>query len=42
MRDALVAAVGSGVLPESRLNEAATRMARLAGADVRSLTCASS
>jgi beta-N-acetylhexosaminidase len=40
MRDAIVAAVRSGVLPESRVNEAATRMARLAGADVRALTCA--
>jgi beta-N-acetylhexosaminidase len=40
MRDAIVAAVQSGVLPESRVNEAATRMARLAGADVRALTCA--
>jgi beta-N-acetylhexosaminidase len=42
MRDALVAAVRSGVLPESRLNEAATRMARLSGAEVRTLTCAAS
>jgi beta-N-acetylhexosaminidase len=40
MRDALVAAVKAGTLPESRLNEAATRMARLSGADARALTCA--
>lgn len=40
MRDALVAAVRSGRLPETRLNEAATRVARLAGADVTALTCA--
>jgi beta-N-acetylhexosaminidase len=42
MRDALVAAVRSGALPEARLNEAATRMARLAGADVTKLTCVTS
>ncbi len=42
MRDALVAAVTSGALPESRLNEAATRMARLSGADVHALTCSDS
>lgn len=41
MRDALVAAVASGRLPEARLDEAATRMARLSGADPRTLTCAS-
>jgi beta-N-acetylhexosaminidase len=40
MRDALVAAVRNGTLPESRLNEAATRMARLSGADAHALTCA--
>jgi beta-N-acetylhexosaminidase len=40
MRDALVAAVHNGTLPESRLNEAATRMARLSGADAHALTCA--
>jgi beta-N-acetylhexosaminidase len=40
MRDALVAAVRSGGLPESRLDEAATRMARLTKADARALTCA--
>jgi beta-N-acetylhexosaminidase len=40
MRDALVAAVRTGRLPEARLDEAATRMARLAGADARTLTCA--
>jgi beta-N-acetylhexosaminidase len=39
MRDALVAAVRNRTLPEERLNEAATRMARLAGADVHALTC---
>ena len=41
MRDALVTAVQNGLLPESRLNEAATRMARLSGADPHALTCAS-
>ncbi|MDT7571632.1 MAG: beta-N-acetylhexosaminidase [Actinomycetota bacterium] len=41
MRDAIVAAVQKGTLPESRLNEAATRMARLSGADVHALTCSS-
>jgi beta-N-acetylhexosaminidase len=40
MRDALVTAVRSGRLPESRLDEAATRMAELAGADAHALTCA--
>ncbi|GAC1609961.1 MAG: glycoside hydrolase family 3 N-terminal domain-containing protein [Mycobacteriales bacterium] len=40
MRDALVAAVRSGRLPESRLDEAATRMAQLAGMDPTRLTCA--
>lgn len=39
MRNALVAAVRSGRLPEARLNEAVTRMARLAGADPMPLTC---
>lgn len=39
MRDALVAAVRSGRLSPSRLDEAATRMARLTGADVTALTC---
>ncbi|MCU1591063.1 MAG: glycoside hydrolase family 3 domain protein [Frankiales bacterium] len=42
MRDAIVAAVTTGRLPEARLDEAATRMARLAGADVTALTCAQS
>jgi beta-N-acetylhexosaminidase len=42
MRDALVTAVRSGRLPESRLDEAATRMARLAGDDAHALTCAGS
>jgi beta-N-acetylhexosaminidase len=40
MRDALVAAVASGRLPEARLDEAATRMARLTGSDAYALTCA--
>lgn len=40
MRDALVAAVRSGRIPMSRVDQAATRMARLSGADVRALTCA--
>ncbi len=39
MRDALVAAVRSGRLPEARLNEAAARVAVLAGADPVALTC---
>jgi beta-N-acetylhexosaminidase len=41
MRDALVRAVRSGRLPERRLDEAATRVARLAGAPVEQLTCTS-
>jgi beta-N-acetylhexosaminidase len=40
MRDALVAAVQSGRLTEARLDEAATRVARLTGAEVAALTCA--
>jgi beta-N-acetylhexosaminidase len=40
MRAALVAAVRSGRLPEQRLNEAATRMARLTKSDPAALTCA--
>jgi beta-N-acetylhexosaminidase len=39
MRDALVAAVESGALPETRLDEAVTRMRRLAGADPAELVC---
>ena len=39
MRDAIVAAVHSGQLPEGRLDEAAARMARLGGADPLPLTC---
>jgi beta-N-acetylhexosaminidase len=39
MRDALVAAVRSGALPEARLNEAAARVAALAGADPMALAC---
>lgn len=41
MRDAIVAAVKSGRIPEERLNEAAGRVAALAGADARALTCRS-
>ena len=39
MRDALVAAVRSGRLPEARLDEAAARVAALAGADPVALAC---
>ncbi len=39
MRDALVAAVRSGRLPQARLDEAAARVAALAGADPAALTC---
>jgi beta-N-acetylhexosaminidase len=39
MRDALVAAVESGRLPEDRLDEAAARVTALAGGDARALTC---
>ncbi|MCU1692175.1 MAG: glycoside hydrolase family 3 domain protein, partial [Frankiales bacterium] len=39
MRDALVAAVREGRLPEGRLDEAASRVAALAGADPVALTC---
>lgn len=39
MRDALVEAVGSGRLPEDRLNEAAARVTALAGGDAQELTC---
>jgi beta-N-acetylhexosaminidase len=41
MRDALVEAVESGRLPESRLNEAAGRMMALAGGDPVQLSCRS-
>ena len=41
MRDALVAAVTAGRVPEARLNEAAGRMVALAGGDARALTCTS-
>lgn len=41
MRDALVAAVRSGALPEARLNEAAGRVVALAGGDAKGLTCTS-
>ena len=39
MRDAIVAAVRSGRLPEARLNEAAARMIALAGGDPTPATC---
>ena len=39
MRDALVQAVRSGRLPQARLDEAAARVAALAGADPVALTC---
>ena len=41
MRDAIVAAVGSGRIPEARLNEAAGRVVALAGGDAKALTCTS-
>jgi beta-N-acetylhexosaminidase len=41
MRDALVEAVGSGELPEARLDEAAARMVALAGGDPLATTCRS-
>jgi beta-N-acetylhexosaminidase len=39
MRDALVAAVREGRLPEARLNEAAARVEALAGGDPEALAC---
>jgi beta-N-acetylhexosaminidase len=39
MRDALVAAVRTGRLPEARLSEAAARVTALAGGDPVALTC---
>jgi beta-N-acetylhexosaminidase len=39
MRDALVQAVRSGRLPPARLDQAAARLAALAGADPEALTC---
>ncbi len=39
MRDALVAAVRSGQLPEARLDEAAARMVALAGGDPEAFAC---
>ena len=39
MRDALVAAVRTGRLPQSRLDEAAARVTALAGGDPQALTC---
>jgi beta-N-acetylhexosaminidase len=39
MRDALVDAVRTGRLPEARLDEAAARVAALAGGDAQALTC---
>jgi beta-N-acetylhexosaminidase len=41
MRDAIVAAVEAGRLPESRLNEAAARVTALAEGDEKALTCMS-
>lgn len=41
MRDALVHAVQAGRLPERRLDQAATRVIRLAGGDPLALTCTS-
>lgn len=41
MRDALVAAVKAGRVPEARLDEAAGRVVALAGGDARALTCTS-
>jgi beta-N-acetylhexosaminidase len=41
MRDAIVAAVKAGRIPEARLNEAAGRVVALAGGDARPLTCTS-
>ncbi|WP_182113885.1 MULTISPECIES: glycoside hydrolase family 3 N-terminal domain-containing protein [unclassified Actinotalea] len=39
MRDALVAAVHAGELPEGRLSEAAARVTALAGGDARAMSC---
>ena len=39
MRSALVAAVGSGRLPEARLSEAAARVTALAGGDPMAMSC---
>lgn len=39
MRDALVAAVASGALPEERLSEAAARVTALAGGDPVAMSC---
>lgn len=39
MRDALVAAVASGALPEDRLSEAAARVTALAGGDPVAMSC---
>ena len=39
MRDAIVAAVGDGSLPESRLSEAAARVTALAGGDPMAMSC---
>lgn len=41
MRDAIVAAVAAGRIPEARLNEAAGRVVALAGGDAKALTCTS-
>ena len=39
MRDAIVAAVRGGRIPEARLNEAAGRVVALGGGDAKALTC---
>jgi len=39
MRDAIVAAVGDGSLPEARVNEAAARVTALAGGDPMAMSC---
>jgi beta-N-acetylhexosaminidase len=39
MRDALVAAVRAGTLPEGRLSEAAARVTALAGGDPVAMSC---
>ena len=39
MRDAIVAAVGDGSLPESRVSEAAARVTALAGGDPMAMSC---
>jgi beta-N-acetylhexosaminidase len=41
MRDAIVAAVRAGRIPEARLNEAAGRVTALAGGDAHAISCTS-